>query len=78
MIIACSTDQRQRLQAFLEQMHRAGKIFYGLQISDQVIVTCLTQFENMKGKSIHFVDGADGGYAFAARALKQQIALKAS
>lgn len=71
MIIACSTEQRQRLQACLDQLHREGKIFYGLHLSDQVIVTCMTHFESMKG--VHFVDGAGGGYAFAARALKQQI-----
>jgi hypothetical protein len=71
MIIACSTEQRQRLQACLDHLHRAGRIFYGLHLSDAVIVTCMTQFETMNG--VHFVDGAGGGYAFAARALKQQV-----
>jgi hypothetical protein len=29
------------------------------------------------GRQVHFVDGADGGYARAAEALKEQIALAA-
>jgi hypothetical protein len=74
MVIACSQAQRRALQAALDSLRESGEIFYGLHISNKAIVTCLMEFSTMKG--VHFVDGADGGYAFAARDLKQQIAAR--
>ena len=74
MIMACSTADRLKLERFLAELHQQGLLFYGLHVSDKAIVTCLTEFSTMKG--VHFVDGADGGYAFAARSLKKQIAVQ--
>jgi hypothetical protein len=39
--------------------------------SRAALVTCLVQSYN--GNHMHFVDGSDGGYALAARGLKEQL-----
>lgn len=72
MVIQVTSQVRQELQALLEQCYQDGKICYGMHISDKALITCCMHFSSGKGP-IHFVDGADGGYAFAARQLKQQI-----
>jgi hypothetical protein len=72
MIIASSAAQRAELEAYLATQQQAGKLVYGLHLSDRATLTCLV-FERM-GRQVHFVDGADGGYALAATGLKQQLA----
>lgn len=65
--------KRQTLEAFtqwLEQQRQEGVLKYGIHISDAAQLTCLVSQAGVK--HIHFVDGCDGGYALAAKALKQQ------
>jgi hypothetical protein len=76
MIIAGTPAQRAKLEAYLEQRYRSGKLIYGLHVSDRALMTCLV-FERM-GRQVHFVDGADGGYALAARALKERLSYQGS
>jgi hypothetical protein len=45
---------------------------YGVHVSRHALMTCLV-FDRF-GKQVHFVDGANGGYALAAKQLKQQLA----
>lgn len=71
MIIAGTSMQRQQLMAYLEGEHQAGRLLYGLHVTDRALLTCLV-FERM-GRQVHFVDGADGGYALAAKELKRQL-----
>ena len=49
--------------------HKSG--VYGLHPSNRAQVTCLV-FERM-GHQVHFIDGADGGYALAAKDLKKRV-----
>lgn len=72
MVLAGSSEQRHKLEALLEAQYQAGRLIYGLHSTDRAILTCLV-FERM-GRQVHFVDGADGGYALAARALKERMA----
>lgn len=72
MVIAGTTAQRERLEQHLEAEHRAGRLVYGTHVTDRALVTCVV-FERM-GRQVHFVDGADGGYALAAADLKQRLA----
>jgi hypothetical protein len=71
MILSSSPEQRGRLEAYLAAQRAAGRLAYGLHITDRATLTCLV-FERM-GRQVHFVDGADGGYALAAQALKRQL-----
>lgn len=72
MTIAGTAAQRAQLEAYLEARFRGGELVYGLHVADRAVLTCLV-FERM-GRQVHFVDGADGGYALAARALKLRLA----
>lgn len=54
-----------------EQLYQAGKIVYGLHVSDASLVTCLVRDNN--SDHVHFLDGSNGGYALAAIALKEQL-----
>lgn len=71
MIIAGNKRQRIKLTEYLEKSYQTGKLVYGLHISDRALMTCLV-FER-SGRQVHFIDGADGGYAVAAKAMKQRI-----
>lgn len=71
MVIAGNSDQRQQLTEYLETQYQKGKLVYGLHDSDRAIVTCLVFERN--GRQVHFVDGADGGYALAAKAMKKRM-----
>ncbi len=71
MVLAGSTVQRERLTDVLEAAHRAGRLAYGLHVSDRAVLTCLV-YERM-GQQVHFVDGAEGGYTAAAVGFKQRL-----
>lgn len=76
MVIDGSEAQFQELQDFLEGLHRRGRLVYGLHKSSSALLTCIVFSYN--ANHVHFVDGSDGGYAMAARRLKEQLkALKA-
>jgi hypothetical protein len=71
MVISGNTQQRSQLQTYLEQKFTNGSLIYGVHVSDRALMTCLVFERN--GRQVHFVDGADGGYAIAAKELKQRI-----
>jgi len=72
MIIDCSPSQADAILTTLETMHREDAIFYGVHESETSLMTCYVNGLD-EGKHIHFVDGGDGGYAMAAKQLKQQM-----
>ena len=59
-----------RTSKFLPSLVEA--LFYGIQISDSALMTCMV-FDR-KDRHLHFVDGASGGYALAAKQMKGQLA----
>ena len=71
MVISGNEWQRKKLTRYLERNYREGKLVYGLHVSDRALMTCLV-FER-GGRQVHFVDGADGGYALAAKDMKQRM-----
>lgn len=71
MVLSCNSSQRKSFEKFLENFFRGGKINYGLHVSDRALLTCL--IHRGTGEEVHFVDSADGGYALAARRLKEQM-----
>jgi len=71
MVVALDTKDRVALSALLEGARMDGRIFYGLHVTNRAMITCL--MHTGAGHEVHFVDAADGGYAYAARQLKEQI-----
>jgi hypothetical protein len=72
MTISGSADCRQRLASYLDKKRKRGELFYGMHTASYALVTCI--IFNYFGRQVHFVDGADGGYAMAAKAMKEQMA----
>jgi len=70
MIVAGTTQNRHQLISWLEAQQDAGHLRFGHHVASHALITCVV-FERM-GHQIHFVDGARGGYALAARAMKRQ------
>lgn len=70
-VLSASQADCQNLIDWLESQYQLGRLYYGVHKSDAAIVTCLISKTGVD--HMHFVDGADGGYALAAKALKQQI-----
>ena len=60
------------LTEYLDAEHAAGKLAYGLHRSAAALMTCFVT--SYAGDHVHFIDGADGGYAMAAKQLKRQLA----
>ncbi len=71
MTFAANTQERLKLEKYLEKKHKQAELCYGMHITNRALMTCLV-FERM-GSQVHFVDAADGGYAMAAVGLKQQL-----
>ena len=72
MVMDGKNTQAEALQAYLEAEYQAGRLVYGMHKSREALVTCIV--ESYNGNHLHFVDGSDGGYALAAKALKQRFA----
>ncbi len=69
MVLAGSPRQTAQLLTYLQQQQAAKQLVYGLHISDRAIMTCL--IAERFGNQVHFIDGADGGYAAAAVQFQQ-------
>ncbi len=72
MVVDCSEEQAATIEAYLQNMRQNGQIAYGIHYSDSALMTCYVQSLANTGH-IHFIDGSDGGYALAAKQLKQQM-----
>ncbi len=72
MVVDVSPEQRAELEALLAAERERGTLAYGIQLADAALMTCLVPTYD-RGH-LHFVDGADGGYALAAKQLKAQLA----
>jgi hypothetical protein len=72
MILDCSDVQVAAIRAFLDARHAKRELCYGMHISSSALMTCFVQ-GLQDGQHIHFIDGGDGGYAMAAKQLKQQL-----
>ncbi len=70
MTIDCTPELADAIDRRLADAERAGIVQYGLHRQGAALVTCITPSIH-RADHIHFVDGAAGGYAAAAQALKQ-------
>ena len=71
MVMDNTPDQMARLTAYLDEEYKSGRIYYGAHIEQEAMITCL--IFDRADRHLHFVDGAQGGYAAAAQALKAQM-----
>lgn len=72
MILDCSPDLEQALAQRLETAAAADIVRYGLHRQDAAMMTCFTPAAS-RSDHVHFIDGACGGYASAATALKATL-----
>ena len=71
LVLNCQTAARKEWGAYLEDLRQKEKVYYGIHISDRAIMTCL--LHSGSEQEVHFIDGADGGYALAAKMMKGQM-----
>jgi len=73
MILDCSAELEAELSKRLAAAASAGVVRYGLHRQDAAMMTCFTP-SAVRADHVHFIDGARGGYASAATALKAMAA----
>ncbi len=71
LTVTCPVATADRIETRLAAARSAGLVRYGLHRQEAAVVTCITP-SLLRDDHVHFVDGADGGYARAAAMLKQQ------
>jgi hypothetical protein len=69
MILDCTPELERGLSDLLKSARSSGIVRYGLHRQDAAMMTCFTP-SAMRSNHVHFIDGARGGYASAATALK--------
>src|SRR6195256_4529178 len=73
MILDCTPELENALTQRLVRAASAGVVRYGLHRQDAAMMTCFTP-SALRSDHVHFIDGARGGYASAATALKAMAA----
>ena len=73
MVLDCSPDLERALTRRLAAAASTGIARYGMHRQDAAMMTCFTP-SPLRSDHVHFIDGARGGYASAATALKATTA----
>jgi hypothetical protein len=73
MVLDCSPDLERALTRRLAAAASTGIARYGMHRQDAAMMTCFTP-SPLRSDHVHFIDGARGGYASAATALKSATA----
>ena len=69
MTVDCSSEVADRVERKLAELRERGILSFGAFRQKEALVTCIVP-NVMHDDHMHFVDGAGGGYALAARMLK--------
>lgn len=69
MILDCTPELAEDIEERLKAAAAVGTVRYGLHRQDAAMMTCFTPAAS-RSDHVHFIDGARGGYASAATALK--------
>lgn len=72
MVLDCSPDLADAFEQRLVAAAATGTVRYGLHRQDAAMMTCFTP-SALRSDHLHFIDGARGGYAVAATALKATL-----
>lgn len=73
MVLDLTETQADKVEQWLEEHFQQGALIFGVHRSDSALMTCML-FDLAQSAHVHLIDGANGGYALAAKALKQRIA----
>ena len=73
MTVDCSSELADVIDARLEEAQRRGACFFGTHRQLAANLTCFVPSPT-QANHVHFIDGASGGYAFAAVKLKRNVA----
>ncbi len=73
MVLDCTVELERALSERLASAAADGIVRYGLHRQDAAMMTCFTP-SALRSDHVHFIDGARGGYATAATALKAMLA----
>jgi hypothetical protein len=72
MVLNCNMRQAEEIEEYCKGLREREGICYGIHNSADALMTCyVPSFAD--GAHIHFIDGGSGGYAMAAKQLKEQI-----
>ena len=77
LTIDCDPATLAAIEDDLDAGAKAGLIDYGIHTQASALMTCIVP-SIVRNDHMHFVDGADGGYARAAEHLKARIAARAA
>ncbi|MBN8978196.1 MAG: DUF3095 family protein, partial [Rhizobiales bacterium] len=72
MVLDCSPELADTLEQRLSAAAATGTVRYGVHRQDAAMMTCFTP-SALRADHLHFIDGARGGYAVAATALKASL-----
>ncbi|MET4205166.1 DUF3095 domain-containing protein [Bradyrhizobium sp. LA6.12] len=73
MTVDCPSELADVIDAHLEEAQRRGACFFGTHRQLAANLTCFVPLPT-QANHVHFVDGASGGYTFAAANLKRNVA----
>ncbi len=76
MTISGTSEQRAKLQEFLDIYQSIGDLSYGMHVAEHSLMTCIV-FDRF-GRQVHFLDADAGGYTMAAKQLKLDLRMKQS
>jgi hypothetical protein len=69
MTVSLAPPEVERLVRLLEELRQAGTVRYGMSLQDSAVLTCYVP-SVADDDHLHFLDGAGGGYAAAASAMR--------
>lgn len=69
MVLDCTPELTAEIEDYLKAAAAKGVVRYGMHRQDAAMMTCFTPSPG-NPNHVHFIDGAQGGYALAANALK--------
>ena len=72
LVLDVSEAEADAIEASLAAGYAAGRLVYGTHRAGAALMTCLV-FSLEASQHLHFIDGADGGFAYAARAFKARL-----
>ena len=71
MALDCSVETIEQLTKALDQAAAEGDIRFGLHEQDEALMACVVP-SVLSSDHMHFIDGSNGGYAAAAKLLRER------